>query len=137
MSFQVLVYGSLRQGMGNDIRHFARHAKADMTMKGTTQLQGALMRSLTGFPAISFPEEGAGYAVIGEVYEITSNEKQMLASLDRLEGYPSFYDRKEVDTEFGKAWVYFFHEDRPNLPLVENGDWVDYKNSGGAGARFA
>lgn len=132
MTLRVMVYGSLRQGMGNDIHRFAQHCNAEMIKKGLAKIK-ANMFSLGGFPYISFPkeEEGAGFAV-GEVYEIFTNQDRMLEALDRLEGYPTFYDRKEVDTEHGKAWVYFFHEDRQGVPQVEDGDWVKYKTKGAA-----
>src|SRR5690606_30002718 len=126
-SVQVLVYGSLRQGMGNDIHRFAQNCSAKMVKKGTTTSKG-LMRSLGGFPAISFPTAKLSeHNSVGEAYEIGSSTEEMMAALERLEGYPTFSDRKEIETEFGPAWVYFFHEDRENLPPVEDGDWVKYR----------
>ena len=110
----VAVYGSLRKGLGN------HYLLEDATYLGTTTTQGFTMYSLGGFPYIK-PSSNSSDIII-EVYKVTPEE---FTRLDRLEGYPRFYDRKEIKTEFGTAWIYFIDEHR-DVPKVPNGDWLQY-----------
>ena len=116
----VAVYGSLRQGLGNHrlLEHVESHEK------GVT-LSNFNMYSLGGFPAIT--EEGTAGVVV-EVYDV---DDATFARLDRLEGYPSFYDRKEVDVLLDngntvQAWIYYLHDQPAYAGLVEGNDWVKF-----------
>ncbi|CAH9016553.1 AIG2-like gamma-glutamyl cyclotransferase [Vibrio phage 275E43-1] len=111
----VAVYGSLRAGMGN------HRVIEGAECKGTTTVSGWDLFSLGAYPFIL---EGENDLVV-EVFEVDSENRQL--RLDGLEGYPTFYDRKKVDTEFGEAWIYFMHEGYAGSPLVASGDWVDFK----------
>lgn len=125
-TLKVLVYGSLRKGMQNDIKYYAENANSNTKLLGTTKIKGK-MYSLGAFPYVNTKEDGV---VVGEVYETTENQERLLYGLDRLEGYPAFYNREEVDTEFGKAWVYYINKPpRPDNTFVEDGDWVKYFKS--------
>ena len=65
-------------------------------------------------------EKAEGKAVPAAVWEV---KKQDELALDRYEGYPSFYYKKEMEIEYigivthrrrkVKAFVYIMHEDRP------------------------
>lgn len=65
-------------------------------------------------------EQNEGYQVPVAVWEITPEDE---AALDRYEGYPTFYYKREIPVSFagiktGKvrhrtAMVYIMHEDRP------------------------
>lgn len=110
----VAVYGSLRAGMGN------HRVLGASTKVGSCKVQGWVMRSLGGFPYI---HHGEGEIVI-EVYEVNALTS---ARLDGLEGYPSFYNREQIDTPFGKAWIYFIEDRSHTAPLVTSGDWVQYR----------
>lgn len=80
-------------------------------------MTGATMYSLGGFPGIVL--DGSNNTIHGEVFEVSD-----FAPLDRLEGTPSFYDRKIVDTSVGKAWVYFLRPEQVRgLNVVESGAW--------------
>jgi gamma-glutamylcyclotransferase (GGCT)/AIG2-like uncharacterized protein YtfP len=63
-----------------------------------------------------------------EVYEVS--DELFTNKLDRLEGYPDFYNRMEVNTSFGKAWIYFLNDysfiDNYSLQIVLSGDWKTY-----------
>lgn len=114
----VAVYGSLRKGMGNH-RLIERE---EGTLLSTERIKGWEMYSYGGFPFIR-PAENPEDEITIEVYAMPVTAMQ---PLDRLEGYPSFYDRKLVDTSKGKAWIYFIDQ-KGNDARVTNGDWVDYK----------
>lgn len=130
---RVLVYGSLRKGLHNDIHRYRASTGAEMELKGECEIN-AEMHSLGSYPYIHFNKDGV---TLGEVYEITSEEEAMLRGLDTLEGYrgegkDNFYNRKEVETPWGPAWVYFF--DKPysgssEKTLVKDGDWKAYVNN--------
>lgn len=126
---KIFVYGSLRRGMHNDIQRFFDQTGAEFEYLGTTTLK-ANMYSLGAYPYITepFPYDRTGPVVIGEVYDIKSSRSRLLKALDRLEGYPSFYNRKEVKTIFGDVWVYFIDRLGDKMSQVENGDWVSYVN---------
>lgn len=117
MKHLVAVYGSLRKGLGNHdvIQH------TDTKFVGEDTISGWTMRSYGGFPYIH-PGDGT---IKVEVYQVSDD--CLKENLDVLEGYPSFYNRKKVDTKYGKAWIYFIeNETHDAYPLVESGDWVDW-----------
>jgi len=109
---KVAVYGTLKQGYGNHrLLVNSKLLGTDITEPKWTMLD------LGAFPALV---HGHNTAVI-EVYEVTL---PVFESLDRLEGYPSFYNRKEIDTKYGKAWVYYMLErDNYMQTVVESGEW--------------
>jgi gamma-glutamylcyclotransferase (GGCT)/AIG2-like uncharacterized protein YtfP len=111
----VAVYGSLRKGMGNH----GLLERNDAQLLSTERVTGWNMYSLGGFPYI---EPGDGVITI-EVYAVPITAMQ---PLDRLEGYPSFYNRKLITTSKGDAWVYYI-EDYDSSTPVPNGDWVAYR----------
>lgn len=113
MSHLVFVYGSLRQGMGN------HRVLGDAEFLGNATIEGWAMVSLGAYPAIYRCD---GLSVIGEVYRC---DDLTFARLDLLEGYPSFYNRSQVATAWGDAWVYHFEGSKvKGLPAVVGGDWV-------------
>lgn len=106
-------YGTLKSGHYNHVVM----ERAGGKLVGEASIKGATMYSLGGFPGIVL--DGCDNTIYGEVFEV-----QDFAPLDRLEGYPSFYDRKIVETSIGKAWVYFLRPEQVRgLPVVESGVW--------------
>ena len=88
------------------------------------------MLDLGAFPAVV----GGNTKIVGELYEV---DKATLASLDRLEGHPSFYERQQIcvvtphprggEAE-GAAWCYFLSKDSQAhyeklCPVIEEGIW--------------
>jgi len=117
------VYGSLRNGFGNH----GIIAQFSPELVSVEALHGWKMVSMGPFPAIYKSNDQEDYVVV-EVYSVPAElHSQAAQSLDWLEGFPDFYDRELVDTDHGKAWVYFReeHEVRGLTP-VESGDWVEY-----------
>lgn len=118
----VAVYGSLRKGKGNH-----RILDNDRTeYLGTTRVSGFDMYSMGSFPFIT---DGGGEITV-EVYRVTDGTTAF--RLDALEGYPSFYDRKQVQTEYGLAWIYFINDyDVSRFQPVPDGDWVTFRQGEG------
>lgn len=127
---RVFVYGSLRAGLHNDINVMASKIGASIDFKGTDTVR-AEIRSLGSFPYISRigVETENTVDVLGEVYEISSGVDRMFGFLDALEGYPRFYNRKKIRTEYGDAWVYFIDQPNEVDVLVPSGDWKTYLDS--------
>ena len=120
----VFVYGSLRKGFGNN-----RLLQGQEFLRASATEDKFLMYSMGGFPAVDTSVDSN--QIQGELYEVNP---EGMARLDRLEGYPSFYDRKEVKLATGEtAWVYFIDEFHKrygsNYETVENGDWKEYRNA--------
>lgn len=111
----VAVYGSLRKGLHN-------HSLLENAKLLSTETTGNFrMYSMGGFPYIR-PVESP-YDITIEVYSVDDHE---FANLDRLEGYPSFYDRKQIPTTQGNAWIYFIDEPPGGREEVTTGDWKQY-----------
>lgn len=93
-------------------------------MVGMGSVNGFGLYSLGAYPAIS--GDGKHVPVVVELYEV---DNASMSRLDRLEGYPSYYNRRIVDvhTEDGiqKAWIYF-QQGEPSDIFIESGDWARY-----------
>ncbi len=118
MTHLVFVYGSLLRGQSNhaclDGARFVGEARTP---------RGYRLYDLGFYPAAVPAESGT---IKGEVYAV---DKRGLAVLDRLEGYPAYYDRRLIDTERGTAWMYFLAAAEPDWPLVPEGEWVAYQTA--------
>ncbi|MCK5021000.1 MAG: gamma-glutamylcyclotransferase [Candidatus Peribacteraceae bacterium] len=103
MSHKVFVYGTLKVGHGNH-----RLLEGSKQLGEYTTPPKYSMYSLGGYPGVT--DEGET-AIQGELYEVNDNTFERL---DMLEGYDparvkdgrGFYDRIEIDTPEGKAWMY-------------------------------
>lgn len=116
----VAVFGSLRQNLWNN------HILEESELVGTTKTDPIFtMKDLGSFPGLL--HHGNSKIEI-EVYKVVDNIT--FARLDRLEGYPNFYNRMIIETEFGYAWIYYnpLQERYINAPTVESGNWVSYLN---------
>lgn len=115
----IAVYGTLRKG------EFNNYLLTDGELLGTEFVVGKYrMIDLGGYPAI-FHDEYMNYPIVVEVYDV---DEYVLSDLDRLEGYPNYYDRELVKTKHGDAWIYYLTnvQDIPR-PVMPFGDWVGYK----------
>ncbi len=111
----LLVYGTLRSGMGNH-----------PLMGGCSEVGVATIKArlhLAGWLPMIFEGEGK---VVGEIYEIPDAETWR--QLDSLEGHPNWYERREVDADLNgktvKVWAYFMTGDPREGTYVESGDYV-------------
>ncbi len=108
----VAVYGTLKKGRGNG------HLLNTSEFKGATRTDPEYtMYSLGGFPCITLEGDTAIHI---EVYEV---DECVFSRLDGLEGYPSFYDRKLIDTPLGKAWIYYMTSPTWGNDIIEGGNW--------------
>ena len=112
----VFVYGTLKRGKSN----YKWMENAGGQFISEASLIGARMFSMKYFPAITFPKDTSqGDLIKGELFSV-----QDISVLDRLEGYPRYYNRKQVETSEGLAWVYFMDEEKTSeLERVPSGIW--------------
>lgn len=97
----IAVYGSLRKGCGNNV------ILSDSKLLGTDIIDITFnMVDLGAFPAL-VPSNTANKILI-EVYEVTD---EVYKRVERLEGYPSFYDRLTINTKYGDADIYFINKE--------------------------
>lgn len=113
----VAVYGSLRKGLGN------HRVLGESKLIGTTKTEPKFtMFSYGAFPGLL--KDGDTEITI-EVYKPENNDTW--ERLDVLEGYPDFYDRMIIETEFGNAWMYYNkNAGRYNNGTVDSGDWKEF-----------
>lgn len=115
----VAVYGSLREGEGNH-----RLLDGCDLLSRELSVDEFTMHSLGGFPALTAGKS----SVVIELYNVN---EETFARLDRLEGYPTFYNRREIPTSRGNAWVYYMATipKRDNIKVVAGGDWSEYRRT--------
>lgn len=105
---RIFVYGTLKRGQRNfrfirGSKYYGRHVTANCFS----------MYQFEGFPAVCRDGDDA---ISGEVYGVG---KRRFHLLDELEWYPRLYQRIEIPTPWGKAWMYVVEPDlcrgRPKL----------------------
>lgn len=113
---KVFVYGTLLSGERNNL--FLQNP--EYKLLGNCKVTGFTMYNLGAFPACV--RDYSFNTINGEVWEISDGR---LDCLDGLEGYPNFYNREEIPTEFGYAWIYI-HTKEPNAEVIKSGNWKQY-----------
>lgn len=108
----VFVYGTLRRG-GSNHRLLAGAPRLGnwvtpprYTLYDLGHYPGAVAQGST--------------ALVGEVYAV---DARTLARLDRLEDYPRLYDRRLLDTPWGRAWIYLLRRPLRRARPIPTGDW--------------
>lgn len=118
MTQRVAVYGTLKKGQSNHPilahAHYVGHCQlTQITLYDTGPYPGAKLR----------PSDGVDV----EVYDVNA---ETFALLDDLEDYDAqapasgLYDRVQLETEFGAAWVYLYNPDVSGLPEIRCGGWI-------------
>ena len=102
MNNYVFVYGTLKRGFGNSVLL----NEAEFVQEAVTSPEFT-MRSLGFFPGVQLVGETP---ISGEIYKVTDLE---LKRLDRLEGYPNFYNRKQIEIPGVdvRPWMYYLPEE--------------------------
>jgi gamma-glutamylaminecyclotransferase len=91
MKRKLFVYGTLKRGLSN--HHYL--AGATYLGRARTKERYPLVAPKRWYPyLINAP--GEGQRVVGELYEI---DAATLKRIDRLEEYPSYYTRREIEVE--------------------------------------
>ncbi|EGV18236.1 gamma-glutamylcyclotransferase family protein [Thiocapsa marina] len=112
MKQRVFVYGTLLRG---EVNH---HLLAPAEYLGAHRTAACF--SLYLLRAYPGAVRGGGTAIHGEVYGV---DRAGLRRLDRLEDYPTLYDRQLLATPYGRAWIYLFRGSVRDRPLIPGGDW--------------
>ena len=110
----IFVYGTLRKG------HCNHHLLKDAHCYGVGSSEASYAMYLkNGYPYITSSE--ARYPIVGELYSV---DDDTLAQLDKFEGHPRYYERREIPVimreERYDAWMYF--RDPPGV-LMQCGDY--------------
>ncbi len=112
----VAVYGTLKRGQSN------HHYLAGARYLGSAQLDGFALYDLGAWPAAR-QEPG-----VIEV-ELFAVDAPTFAALDELEEYCAdapdrgLYDRIQVHTPYGLAWLYLYNEAVQPRQRLESGNW--------------
>ena len=82
------------------------------------------MVDLKSFPGVIL---GGEKDIAGEVWEVTDD---LFKTLDLIEGYPNFYNRLEVETTLGKAWMYYLssNEYQDNFEVISESSVLSWNN---------
>ena len=119
MHHRVFVYGTLLRGeVNHDLLDGAPLLGEHRTEPRFTLLLLGAYPGLIG---------GGRTAVFGEVYRV---DEAGLLRLDRLEDYPRLYDRGQIPTPYGRAWVYLYRGRIRNRPVIGSGDWRLHASNG-------
>lgn len=106
----VAVYGTLKKGYSN-YNHYLTSSK----YVGSGETKDKYPLVISGLPYL-IEKKGVGHNVEVDVFKVSSS---VLSALDRLEGHPNWYRRKQIDIQMkGKVltcWIYF------NLRETEKG----------------
>ena len=110
----VFVYGSLQRG--EEFHHYLTDGGARFVGAWRTPAAWE-MWDLDGYPALT---PGGETAVSGELYEI---DAALLARLDELEETPTLYQRRELPTPHGNAFIYVVLEPPAQRVHLSSGRW--------------
>lgn len=114
---RVAVYGTLKKGQSN------HHILANAHYVSHCQLTQITVYDIGPYPGAKLrPSDG----VYVEVYDV---DAETFARLDELEDYDAqapacgLYDRIQLETAFGAAWVYLYNPEVLGLPEIRSGGW--------------
>lgn len=118
---KVAVYGTLKAGFHNN--YLLENCRRIGVFKSVAPFT---MYSRGGFPILSLDSDTGKSHVTVEIYIVP--EEVLKNRLDRLEGYPDWYDRSIQlffqDTMAGPVEAWIYHQNgNHNLPIVEDGIW--------------
>lgn len=112
---KVFCYGSLKRGYGNHVLL----ETSDFIQEDETVQEDLCLMDFGPYPGVY---EKGDTSVKGEVYEVTD---ETFSRLDCLEGYPNYYDRKEVPLRSGvTAWMYYLKGEEPRGIKCPDGLWL-------------
>jgi gamma-glutamylcyclotransferase (GGCT)/AIG2-like uncharacterized protein YtfP len=120
---KLIVYGTLMRGESN--QHMMKGAEYICDVS----VPNAALWDLGGYPGLMFlPIQHDTTYVHGELYEVS---KEHMKDLDRFEGVPTLYDRRECKYEVtdgylnGHAYIYEYQGEMLMYGLIESGNWKE------------
>ena len=113
---KIAVYGSLRQGMYN--HPLLGESKLLVTTEVNLPFK---MVSLGSFPALKMDNEL--HPIVIEIYEV---DEPTYKRVERLEGYPNFYDKFSFLYDNEDVEIYYIQQEAGNVLHIK--DWVKYQN---------
>ena len=130
--YQLFVYGSLRSGFRSPAYEYISRY---FDLVGEAKVKGNLY-DLGDYPAAKPTEENK--FIIGELYKIRSENEfaWAIGQLDDYEGVHVGFDETQlyrrditevhVGDTITKAWIYWYHGDLNDKPVIESGDVLQY-----------
>ena len=115
---RVFVYGTLKRGQRNN--HYLQGA--EFVSRFTTASRYS-MYAFDGYPAVCL---NGRHAIHGEIYHV---DDQQFLLLDELEWYPRFYQRLEIPTGHGEAWMYYVRRELCRGKKLLRGHWPSGQRS--------
>jgi gamma-glutamylcyclotransferase (GGCT)/AIG2-like uncharacterized protein YtfP len=130
--YQLFVYGSLRSGFRSPAYEYI---SCYFDLIGAGKVKGQLF-DLGTYPAAKPSDQNK--FIIGELYRIR-NEKEFtwaIGQLDDYEGVHVGFDETQlycrevtevsIDNKTTNAWIYWYHGDVSDKPIIESGDVLQY-----------
>ena len=130
--YQLFVYGSLRSGFRSPAYEYISRY---FDLIGEAKVKGKLF-DLGEYPAAKPTDENK--FIIGELYKIRSENEfaWAIGQLDDYEGVHVGFDETQlyrrditevyVGDTITKAWIYWYHGDLNDKPVIESGDVLQY-----------
>lgn len=109
---RIFVYGTLKRGQRN--AHYMRGA--GYVGRHVTEKIFS-MYEFGGYPAVC---RDGRHAISGEVYRVSDQQFEIL---DAFESYPEFYQRIEIPTRWGDAWMYVVEPGLCHGRILVPGRW--------------
>ena len=109
---RVFVYGTLKKGQRNSKFMHGAEFLGNFTTHSIYS-----MYEFEDYPAVCLHGR---HAIEGEVYHVNDRQFRML---DDLEWYPHFYQRIEIPTSFGEAWMYIVKFELCHGQKQISGNW--------------
>lgn len=136
----LFVYGTLQRG--GRFHSGMTQAKAEFLTEASQTSKEFVMLNLSAYPALKETPIGEGTYITGELYSVPT---EGLKIIDRIEGYPDYYSRKETTVWANghsfKALVYYLKPETlkqmGTLPTVPTGTWFGDSCGAGMNASFA
>ena len=109
----VFVYGTLKSGR----RNFGYLADASFLGYHATAAEFTLF-DFGSYPAVHHAGKDS---ISGEIYRVNN---EVLGCIDALEGYPEFFQRIEIDSDYGPVWMYVVCAELcVHKPVIHGGSW--------------
>ena len=113
MNTLVFVYGSLKsEHYNNQLLEKSEFISVHVTDSELTLVD------LGAFPAVV---DKGNTRIRGEIYRVT---EKTFSELDKLEGYPKYYNRIEILTDFRSVWTYVYQKNSDDYPIIVSGEWI-------------